>query len=267
MAVSKRLRYEILRRDNHACRYCGATAPDTPLTVDHVVPTALGGTDEASNLVTACRDCNSGKSATAPDTPLVADVEADALRWSRAMVRAADALLADLKQRETRYDEFAERWNEWTTEHGPIELPGDWKPTLDRFLTAGLPMPVLLEAVDIAMAAKKLRTDRVFRYFCGVAWNRVADLQSHARELATTDERETRAPQPCGLTVADGTVCESPPTHRVQLLHCTICPGSSCAGHDICEPHMRWARKHGLRGDGDVTCIVIYIETLTAVSA
>lgn len=23
MAISKRLRYEILRRDNHACRYCG----------------------------------------------------------------------------------------------------------------------------------------------------------------------------------------------------------------------------------------------------
>lgn len=26
MSVSKRLRFEILRRDNHACRYCGATA-------------------------------------------------------------------------------------------------------------------------------------------------------------------------------------------------------------------------------------------------
>ena len=30
MAVSKRLRYEILRRDNHTCRYCGASAPDAP---------------------------------------------------------------------------------------------------------------------------------------------------------------------------------------------------------------------------------------------
>lgn len=31
--ISKRLRYEILRRDDHQCRYCGATAPHTPLTV------------------------------------------------------------------------------------------------------------------------------------------------------------------------------------------------------------------------------------------
>ena len=32
MAVSKRLRFEILRRDNHACRYCGQMAPDVKLT-------------------------------------------------------------------------------------------------------------------------------------------------------------------------------------------------------------------------------------------
>ena len=38
MAVSKRTRYEVLRRDNHACRYCGASAPDAKLTVDHVLP-------------------------------------------------------------------------------------------------------------------------------------------------------------------------------------------------------------------------------------
>jgi 5-methylcytosine-specific restriction endonuclease McrA len=38
MAVSKRTRYEVLRRDNHACRYCGGIAPDVILTVDHVTP-------------------------------------------------------------------------------------------------------------------------------------------------------------------------------------------------------------------------------------
>ena len=41
MAVSKRLRYEILRRDNHTCRYCGESAPDVKLTIDHVVPVSL----------------------------------------------------------------------------------------------------------------------------------------------------------------------------------------------------------------------------------
>lgn len=27
MAVSKRLRHEVMRRDNHTCRYCGGGAP------------------------------------------------------------------------------------------------------------------------------------------------------------------------------------------------------------------------------------------------
>jgi 5-methylcytosine-specific restriction endonuclease McrA len=67
MAVSKRLRYEILRRDNHTCKYCGATAPTVPLRVDHVTPVALGGTDTPDNLVTSCEPCNSGKSSSTVD--------------------------------------------------------------------------------------------------------------------------------------------------------------------------------------------------------
>lgn len=41
MSVSKRLRFEVLRRDNHTCRYCGSSAPEVKLTIDHVVPVAL----------------------------------------------------------------------------------------------------------------------------------------------------------------------------------------------------------------------------------
>lgn len=62
MAVSKRLRYEILRRDNHTCRYCGAAAPEATLVVDHYIPVVVGGATVPSNLVTACEPCNSGKS-------------------------------------------------------------------------------------------------------------------------------------------------------------------------------------------------------------
>lgn len=58
MTVSKRIRFEVLRRDNYTCRYCGGSAPDVKLTVDHVMPVALG---DPTNLVTACKDCNAGK--------------------------------------------------------------------------------------------------------------------------------------------------------------------------------------------------------------
>jgi 5-methylcytosine-specific restriction endonuclease McrA len=34
------------------------------LEIDHRVPKAAGGTDDESNLVTSCRDCNRGKGKT-----------------------------------------------------------------------------------------------------------------------------------------------------------------------------------------------------------
>ena len=60
--ISKTLRFEILARDGFRCRYCGRSAPDVELHVDHLRPSALGGGDDAGNLVTACGDCNLGKS-------------------------------------------------------------------------------------------------------------------------------------------------------------------------------------------------------------
>lgn len=58
--MTNRLRFEILKRDNFTCMYCGAT--DGKLEVDHIFPKSKGGTDNPDNLITACRSCNVGKS-------------------------------------------------------------------------------------------------------------------------------------------------------------------------------------------------------------
>lgn len=64
MAVkSKKLRFEILKRDSFTCNWCGKSAPDALLHVDHIHPESKGGTDEPTNLITACVDCNLGKGA------------------------------------------------------------------------------------------------------------------------------------------------------------------------------------------------------------
>lgn len=89
MSVSKRLRFEVFRRDGFACRYCGATASTTTLTIDHVVPVALGGTDDPVNLVTACKDCNAGKSSSTPDPRWVAEIAQSAAEWASAQKLAA----------------------------------------------------------------------------------------------------------------------------------------------------------------------------------
>ncbi len=61
MSLSKRLRFEILKRDGFACQYCGAKAPGVFLQVDHIYPVSRGGPDTADNLRAACADCNIGK--------------------------------------------------------------------------------------------------------------------------------------------------------------------------------------------------------------
>ncbi len=51
-------RREVLRRDKHACQYCGSTKK---LTLDHVIPRSKGGKHSWDNVVIACEPCNSRK--------------------------------------------------------------------------------------------------------------------------------------------------------------------------------------------------------------
>lgn len=95
--ISKSLRFEILARDGFRCRYCGASAQDAAMHVDHVLPRSLGGRDDAANLVAACADCNHGKS----DRKIIALPDGFALtpdkrparmaKMRRAATRAAEA--------------------------------------------------------------------------------------------------------------------------------------------------------------------------------
>ena len=61
MAIGKSLRFEVFARDGYTCQYCGARPPDVVLELDHIHPRAKGGSDEITNLITACFDCNRGK--------------------------------------------------------------------------------------------------------------------------------------------------------------------------------------------------------------
>ena len=61
--ISKKVRFEVFKRDCFKCQYCGAEAPNVLLHVDHIKPVAEGGTNELMNLITACAACNAGKAA------------------------------------------------------------------------------------------------------------------------------------------------------------------------------------------------------------
>lgn len=88
MAIGKKLRWEVFRRDNFACRYCGRTARDgAVLEVDHVTPRSHRGIRSAP-----CEHCETSE-----------EPEHAACRWHTKafrggrMTRAGDGAVASLR--------------------------------------------------------------------------------------------------------------------------------------------------------------------------
>ncbi len=185
MAVSKRLRFEVLRRDNHACRYCGRTAPEVKLTVDHVIPETLGGTDDPGNLVAACADCNSGKSSVPADAAIVEDVAQDAVRWARAMRYAKETHQFTWWREENRLAGIRVTWDKWTWggSEATFPLPHGWQSTVLAWFTAGLDEDDVGHAINVAMRAKGVAVENRWRYCCGVAWRMVRERQEMAQDV------------------------------------------------------------------------------------
>ncbi len=73
-AFHRKLRYEIsgavqqkvIVADGCKCAYCGVAMGKAQLTMDHFVPLEMGGKNDTSNYLTACRSCNKAKGSMPP---------------------------------------------------------------------------------------------------------------------------------------------------------------------------------------------------------
>lgn len=59
---SAEAKIRVMKRDRFQCVYCGEPGTDVELEIDHIIPVSKGGSNNFSNLVTACRKCNRAKS-------------------------------------------------------------------------------------------------------------------------------------------------------------------------------------------------------------
>lgn len=105
--LSKAVRFEVFKRDSFKCQYCGATAPDVILEVDHIKPVSKGGTNDLLNLITACRDCNRGKR----DKPLT----------DKSSVAIQRQQLEDLQERRDQIAMMLE-WREQLSKEIEVEI-------------------------------------------------------------------------------------------------------------------------------------------------
>lgn len=60
-SIPKNMRRDIYSRDEYTCQFCKQKFHSSDLTIDHLVPLALGGLDEITNYVTCCHPCNQQK--------------------------------------------------------------------------------------------------------------------------------------------------------------------------------------------------------------
>ena len=133
--INNKLRFQILERDDHKCRYCGRRAPDVVLHIDHIIPVAKGGTDAPDNLVTACQPCNSGKS-----DLLIQQIHGVSLSTYRARIRdAREALL------ESRREHVERVISKWKTLFGMSE----WEQTEVEKWIEDYDTNILFDAFDV----------------------------------------------------------------------------------------------------------------------
>lgn len=115
--LSPRTRFEVFKRDNFTCRYCGRTTPAVVLEVDHIVPRCEGGSNDPLNLTTACWECNRGKAGNPLENVIIGEdpTERAVLMLERErQLREYDAVLAGLLER--RIDLAQDLLNFWCEE-------------------------------------------------------------------------------------------------------------------------------------------------------
>lgn len=172
-AVSKRVRFEVFKRDGFECQYCGATPPGSVLHIDHIKPVAEGGQNDSDNLVTACETCNQGKGAR-----LLSSVPASLAQKSSEIAERE----AQLRGYREIMDQKAERIENETWEVAEVLEPGSSEKGFNRrnLFSIGkfiekLGIHEVKDAAGYAYHRKPWSENQRFKYFCGICWKKIRE--------------------------------------------------------------------------------------------
>jgi hypothetical protein len=171
VSVSKKTRFDVFKRDQFQCAYCGVHPSETVLLeVDHIHPVAEGGTNDIDNLVTACWDCNRGKGAgLLSSVPQSIEDKSALVAEREAQIRAYYEILDAKKERkDTELWTVAELYMQ---RFGDEDIQRSRLSSIRMFLER-LDYHEVLEAMEIA-CDKKYSKGPAFSYFCGICWNKI----------------------------------------------------------------------------------------------
>ncbi len=172
--ISTKTRFDVFKRDNFTCLYCGSVPPSVILHIDHIVPVSKGGGNEKTNLATSCSACNLGKGA----QQLTAS-ESDKSHKLEEIKEREKQLKGYYKLMEVQRKRIEQEcWQVFAIfrdcePNSEMSVPTDWFRSVKMFISK----IGLYETMDAMEIAKSRRgTDyAVFKYFCGVCWNKAKE--------------------------------------------------------------------------------------------
>lgn len=174
--VSTRSRFEIFKRDQFTCQYCGQKPPNVVLHVDHIIAVSRGGDNDRSNLVTACEGCNMGKLAVPlTSVPKSLEDQAREAQDRRMQVEAyAEMLQAERESLEQQCWDVAE-----VLHPGSSDGWSRVKFTSVKMFVERIGYIQALDAAQISADRWGFGTRR-FKYFCGICWRILREAEEGA---------------------------------------------------------------------------------------
>jgi hypothetical protein len=175
-ALSTRTRFEIFKRDEFTCAYCGGTPPAVVLHCDHILAVANGGGNEPENLITSCSSCNLGKS----DVPLerVSAPLSEVFKRnqeSAEQLKEYEKFLTERRaENEVRFNAVSQfLLNLWEVENAEGQVVcGVYEESIRMFLKR-MPAQEIMECLEVAHAKRFNRERSTHKYFCGCCWRRI----------------------------------------------------------------------------------------------
>jgi len=174
-SISKKVRFDVFKRDLFACQYCGAKPPAVVLEVDHIIPVASGGNNETVNLITSCFDCNRGKGANSLGAiPQSLDDRAAVLEEKKNQIKAYERLIKSIRRSdEKRIDEVEDAFKE--VYQGYSFSPA-FRESVRKFIS-------LMTTDDVCGAMRVacgriINRDDAIKYFCGICWKMIREAKN-----------------------------------------------------------------------------------------
>lgn len=170
-SLSKKLRFDVFKRDEFQCVYCGAHPPSVVLQIDHIHPVAEGGSNEIDNLITSCQPCNLGKGASLlTNVPTTLKEKATLIAEQEQQLKGYYEVI---KEREDRLENETRMILEIIDTNCPNNgMKIDWTRSVKRFLSH-LDFYDVKDAAEIARSKYRYGGKKTFLYFCGICHNRI----------------------------------------------------------------------------------------------